>query len=95
MVRRRGRHGVLSIKQRIQDDLALFSDHAWIEMEDERIQVGDVTEAVLKGVLVKRQTRGERGTRYVMRGPTMAGGTIEVVCRLVGENVRIITVYRV
>jgi hypothetical protein len=95
MVRRRSRYGVLAIKQRIQDGLALFSEHARIEMEDEDIQEGDVTQAVLKGALVKRQTRGGRGTRYVMRGPTLEGGAIEVVCRLVGENVRIITVYRV
>ena len=95
MVRQRSRHGVLAIKQKVQDGLVLFSEHARIEMDDEDIQEGDVTHAALKGTLVKRQTRGSRGTRYVMRGPTLGTEMIEVVCRLAGENVRIITVYRV
>jgi hypothetical protein len=95
MVRRRANKVVLRIKQCAQDGLLLFSDHARREMNDDNFNEADVTAAIQKGDLVARQTHGERGTRYVMRGAAPDGREMEVVCRIAGSSVRIVTVYRV
>lgn len=55
----------------------------------------DVEHAIRHGELVARQTHGVRGTRYVVRGLGADGRLIEVVCRILPEKVRIVTVYRV
>lgn len=95
MVRRRASYGVRAVKQRVQDGLVLYSDHARQEMDDDDLNEADVRIAVVRGSLVARQTHGARGTRYVLRGLAVDGRPIQVVCRLFGENVRIVTVFQV
>ena len=83
------------IQDRIWRGAASFSDHALDEMKDEAILPEDVRQAVLAGVLEGRQTCDVRGTRYVFLGRGMDRNWIKVVCRLIEESVRIITVYRI
>lgn len=93
---RRGRHqGVQAIKQRMQDGHYLLTDHAIEEMDDEEILDFDVVAAVVSGTLARRLIDDPRGPRYVMRGSEADGRLLEVVCRLVGSRVRVLTVYRV
>ena len=66
-----------------------------MEMADEGITNDDVRRAIIEGSLKARQTRDPRGTRYVFLGPAMDGRQIEVVCRLIPDVVRIVTVYRI
>ena len=95
MVRRRTSKVILRIKQGAQDGLLLFSDHARREMNDDSLDEADVSRAVQKGELVARQTHGDRGTRYVIRGSTADGRELQVVCRMAGGGIRIVTEYRV
>lgn len=95
MVRHRGSVLVRRIKQCAQDGLLLFSDHARREMNDDDFDQTDVTSALLKGRVMARMTHGSRGTRYVLRGPAADGREMGVVCRIVGDEVRVVTVYRV
>ena len=95
MVRRRTSKVIPRIKQSAQDGGLLFSDHARREMNDDDFDEADVSLAVQKGVLIARQTHGDRGTRYVIRGSIADGREMEVVCRMAGGGVRIVTVYRV
>lgn len=86
---------VQAIKQRIRDGLYRLTDHAIEEMDDEGISDADVAAAVVTGKLARRLTHDPRGTRYVMRGSCNDGRRLEVVCRLIGARVRVLTVYRV
>jgi hypothetical protein len=95
MTRRRSSHAVRRIKQRAQDGLLLFSDHARREMNDDGFDETDVTRAILGGHLTSRQTHGSRGTRYVISGEAGDRRRMEVVCRIVGGGVRVVTVYRI
>jgi hypothetical protein len=95
MVRRRASHAIRRIKQCAQDGLLLFSDHARREMNDDGFNEADVSSAVRMGRLIARQTLGGRGTRYVLQGPAVDGRKMDAVCRISGDGVRIVTVYRV
>ncbi len=94
MVRRRGSHVIREIRQRVQEGRVLFSFHAKKEMNQDELEDLDVLPVILHGYLVARQTHGARGTRYVFGGLARDGGGVEVVCRLVESEVRIITAYR-
>lgn len=95
MGRRKMSSALLTIKQRFQDGQYVYSNHARVEMNDDGLADADIASAVMRGRLVVRQTRGHRGTRYVVHGPAQDGQTVAVVCRLRETAVRVITVYRV
>jgi hypothetical protein len=95
MVRRRASHAVRTIKQRAQAGALDFSDHAHDKMDNDDLEEDDVRQAIVKGDLSARQTRGGRGTRFVIRGPALDGRDVSVVCRLRRDDVRIVTVFRV
>jgi hypothetical protein len=95
MVRRRSSGGVRRLKQLVLTGAYRYTDHAWLELADEEISDLDVHVAIVRGHLSARMTHDIRGTRYIMRGPGVDGRLIEVVCRILGEKIRIVTVYRV
>ena len=95
MVRRRQSHILQVILEKVQNGQYRLSDHALVEMDDENVLEGDVHFGIQHGRLIKKLTRDPRGLRYVIQGPTMDGREIQVVCRIVAERVRIITVYLV
>jgi hypothetical protein len=64
-------------------------------MSDDAFDDVDVSRALLKGLMVAKQTHGARGTRFVFRGPAVDARRMEVVCRIAGGGVRVVTVYRV
>jgi hypothetical protein len=63
-------------------------------MDDDNVNEEDVRLAVIKGRLLERQTRHPRGTRFLLSGPTADGSPLNVVCRLINDVVRIVTVFR-
>ena len=95
MVRRRASSVIRKIKQCAKDGLLLFSDHARREMNDDGFNEADVSSAVRSGEPVARLSHGGRGTRYVLQGPAVDGRRMDTVCRISGDSVRIVTVYRV
>ena len=95
MGRRRSSHGVRTLKERVRQGRFHVSQHADLEMEDEGIEMTDLTTALLRGKLVKRMTRSPKGSRYVMEGEGPDGRKIRVVCRLEASRAFIVTAYRV
>ena len=93
MVRRRSSQVVRQIKQMVQEGRYRMTDHVLEEMDDDGVSALDVVATVVGGVLQAKQTHDPRGPRYVMRGQALDGRTLDVVCRPVGTNVRIITTY--
>ena len=90
MVRRRASQAVREIRQRVQEGRVLAKK----EMNEDELDDLDVLLIILHGTLVARQTHGARGTRYVFGGRAADREDVEVVCRLVDSEVRIITAYR-
>jgi hypothetical protein len=72
-----------------------MTDHALFEMDNDELMEADVISAIVKGNMRRKQTRDPRGPRYIFRGNALDGRAIEVVCRLAGPKVSIITVYEV
>ena len=95
MVHQRRSKALKTIKQRVADDFYHYTEHARQEMEDEDLSDADVKIAIRWGHLAARQTKGRRGTRYLVRGRATDGREVEAVCRLVPGEVRIVTVYEV
>lgn len=95
MVRRRSSKITRRIRQCAQDGLLLFTDHARREMNSDLFGEADVLCALQKGACVARQTHGGRGTRFLFRGRSVDGRSLEVVCRIAPGGVRVVTVYRI
>lgn len=95
MVRRRSAKILRRIKQCAQDGLILYSDHARREMEDDAFDEADVVRALLQGDLFARQTRENRGTRYVLHGRSVDGRDMKVVCGVTSTGLRVVTVFRI
>ncbi|MBI4563745.1 MAG: DUF4258 domain-containing protein [Planctomycetes bacterium] len=93
---RRGRGEVVrQIKAKVAQNRDRYTVHAIQEMLDEDVTKEDVRRVLSEGVLVAKLIHDPRGTRYIFRGPDLEGRGVEAVCRLLGDNVRIVTVYRV
>lgn len=92
---RRSRAGT---HRRIQDRVVAgavdFTYHAVQELIDDELSKDDAKNAILFGRLVDRLRGDVRGYRFLIRGPAFDGEEVEVVCRLLDDKVRIVTVYR-
>ena len=95
MVRRRAGKALRTIQQRADADSIETTHHAVQEMLEESITEEDIKRALRAGKLMERQKEGSGGAKYVVRGGGADSRSIEVVCKLIPKNVRIITVYRV
>ena len=70
------------------------TSHAFEEAQADGFTPLDIVEAILRGTIVKRYTHDPRGTRYKLRGSSLDGRGVFVICRfLASGEVRIITVY--
>ena len=74
-----------------------YSVHALEEMDEDGLLESDVNEVMMGGKVVSKLTGDPRGTRFVVRGITVAEQIdVEVVCRFLPTGIlRIITVYAV
>ena len=82
------------IRQRVLAREYYLSSHAEDEMWADELDRSDVENAILKGRVERRLTRGPRGPRYRIEGPAMDGRPLHVVCRFNEEGaLLIITVY--
>ena len=95
MVRRRKSDALRTIKQRADAGAIELTYHALLEMIDDNLSEDDIKSAIKHGKLIRRQSSGARGRKYVLRGPATDGRLIGAVCRPVQDIVRIITVYHV
>ena len=95
MVRKGKSKALRTIKERANAWSLRFSHHAVLEMIDEDITKDDVQKALVGGTLRARQTGDFLGPRYVLRGAGVDGGSVEVVCCIIPQNIRVITVYRI
>ena len=95
MVRRRKSESVRTIKQRVGAGAIELTYHAVLEMIDEDISEEDIKTALRVGNLRERQKEEMGGAKYVLRGAGADSRPIEVVCKLIQDSVRVITVYRV
>jgi hypothetical protein len=95
MARTRSAKVLRRIKQCAQDGLILYSDHARLEMNEDAFDEVDVVRTLLRGDLFARQTRGNRGTRYLLQGSSVDGREMKVVCRVTVSGVRVVTVFRI
>ena len=72
------------------------SVHAADELDDDNLSILDLEAIVLSGAIIEHQRdRVSRETKYVIRGPTLAGEVAECIVKI-GPTGRlfVITVYR-
>lgn len=82
------------IRQKVVDREYYLSAHAEEEMWADGLERKDVEHAILKGRIEKKLTQDARGTRYRIKGPTIDGGPMYIVCRFSAKSeLIIITVY--
>jgi hypothetical protein len=75
----------------------LLTEHAYEEIQEDRLDVLDVETAILTGEIQQRLTKDLRGTRYVIVGKATDQETpVGVVIRFVEhEQLLIITAYEI
>ena len=85
------------IRNAILDHRYLLTEHAYEEMDDDRLDVLDMEAAVLGGELEQVLTADPRGTRYVVIGTATDRETpVGVVMRFVEhDQLLVITVYEI
>ena len=85
------------IRNAILDHRYLLTEHAYEEMDEDRLDVLDVEAAVLCGELEQILTADPRGTRYVVTGTATDQETpVGVVMRFVEhDQLLVITVYEI
>ena len=82
---------IQKIRKSIIDRNYYLSSHAEEEMLDDELERNHIENAILKGAIDKKMTRG---TRYRIEGPATDGRLIHVLCRFKeSANLIIITVY--
>lgn len=85
---------IQKIRQRIIDRAYYLSSHAEDELLDDRLDRGDIENAILKGHVQKKLSEDIRGIRYRIEGPAKDGRVIHVISRFHEEgNLIIVTVY--
>jgi hypothetical protein len=88
------RKGLREIRERIRTKNYELTGHAEEEREDDDLTIADLQGTILTGRVAQILTNDPRGNRYVVRGKSQDGRTIEVVCRfLTSGKLRILTVY--
>lgn len=85
------------IRRAILEHRYVMSEHAYEEMEKDKLDVLDIEAAVLAGELDQVLTKDPRGTRYVVVGTATDQQTsVGVVSRFVEhDQLLIITVYEI
>ena len=82
------------IQQEVINKNYFISSHAEEEMQNDALEIEDIENAILKGIINKKLTHDIRGTRYCIEGPAIDQRIIEVICRYNEKRkVLIITVY--
>jgi len=82
------------IREKIRGGYYELTRHAEEEKEADNFEAVDIETAILNGKIVKRFTHDPRGVRYLIRGNTIDGKEVHIVCRfLKSGKLRIITVY--
>ena len=91
--RRRPSESVRFLREAVWERRCVYTRHSKLEMAEDLLRPRDIRRVLLTGNLVRTLTGDLRGTRHVLRGALADGRGIEVVRRMVLEDVRIITVY--
>ncbi len=89
--------GLRRIRRAVGEDRYEFSLHALEEMDEDGLVEEDVRCAILRGRLDSELGDDPRGSRFVLRGQTLAKeAEIEVVCRFLPSGMlRIIIVHAI
>jgi len=85
------------IRTAILDQRYTLSEHAYDEMDQDRLDVLDIESAILTGRIEQTLTKDPRGTRYVVVGTATDEATeVGVVVRFVEhEQLLVLTVYEI
>ena len=85
------------IRRAILDQRYTLTEHAYDEMDEDRLDVLDVESAILTGRLEQTLTHDPRGTRFVVVGRATDEQTpVGVVVRFVsGDELLVLTVYEI
>lgn len=85
------------IQSAVLDGRYTLTEHAYDEMDEDRLDVLDVESAILTGAIETVLTMDPRGTRYVVRGLATDQETpVEVAVRFPStDHVLILTVYEI
>jgi hypothetical protein len=83
------------IRRAVLDQQYTLTEHAYAEMDDDRLDVLDVESAILTGKIEQTLTHDPRGTRYVVVGRATDENTqVAVVARFVEQDaLLVLTVY--
>ena len=85
------------IRNAILDQRYALSEHAYDEMDQDRLDVLDIESAILTGEIERTLTLDPRGTRYVVVGKATDEATdVGVVMRFIErDELLILTVYEI
>lgn len=88
---------ILRIREAVQNQSYVLTEHAVDEMNEDRLDVLDVEAAILTGSVVNTLSDDPRGIRYVVQGTACDLSTyVEVVVRWVQvDALLVLTVYQV
>ncbi len=82
------------IRQAIHRQMYRISSHANEEMSEDEIEAKDIEGIALTGKILRKFTRGPRGTRYEVTGKTADGRRAAIICRFLPSGILlIITAY--
>ncbi len=95
MGRRRTGDVVRGIREAVRWGRFKMSTHATFEGLEDDLDEIDIAEVLLRGIVRERQTGDPRGPKVRFLGRLPGGGMAEVVGRLSGDWVYVITVFRV
>lgn len=85
--------GLYWITERVKANEFCLSKHADQERQEEAIDLTEIEEALLQGVILEQYEDTGRGESCLLAGFTNAGKPIHIVCGRRGEFLAIITTY--
>jgi len=82
------------IRHAVGEERFRISSHANEEMSNDKLELEDIVEVLVKGESTHTFTHDPRGERYEITGETKGGRRASIVCRFLGSGVLlVITVY--
>lgn len=82
------------MRESVKQNRVILTVHAIEEMDADDLLKEDLEHCILQGEIVTRQWDGDfHAYKYVLQGETLSGEASEVVVKLRGEKIIIITAY--
>lgn len=82
-----------SIQKLIKTENYIFSKHAELERQNDRLEIQEIEQAVLNGIIIEHYPDTGRGESCLVAGFASTGRPVHVVCAEKNERLILVTVY--